>query len=120
MHEHLQPIEDDEGSCASGPDTLCHVLSPAVLAVIIADLARQPQQRKARACIRAGFRKHIVFRPRMYQTSQLLLACEHTRLILIERIIVAAEVKAAIVTCGGLCPGLNDVVQEIVRTLYCT
>lgn len=27
------------------------------------------------------------------------------------------EVVAAIVTCGGLCPGLNDVVQNIVYTL---
>mmetsp|Transcript_46560 Transcript_46560/g.76000 ORF Transcript_46560/g.76000 Transcript_46560/m.76000 type:complete len:445 (-) Transcript_46560:179-1513(-) len=27
-------------------------------------------------------------------------------------------VKAAIVTCGGLCPGLNNVVREIVFTLY--
>jgi 6-phosphofructokinase len=26
-------------------------------------------------------------------------------------------VTAAIVTCGGLCPGLNDVVQNIVYTL---
>jgi hypothetical protein len=26
-------------------------------------------------------------------------------------------VSAAIVTCGGLCPGLNDVVQNIVFTL---
>jgi 6-phosphofructokinase 1 len=28
------------------------------------------------------------------------------------------EVKAALVTCGGLCPGLNNVIQTIVRTLY--
>uniref|UniRef100_A0A0E0B2Y2 ATP-dependent 6-phosphofructokinase n=1 Tax=Oryza glumipatula TaxID=40148 RepID=A0A0E0B2Y2_9ORYZ len=28
-----------------------------------------------------------------------------------------AEVKAAIVTCGGLCPGLNDVIRQIVFTL---
>jgi 6-phosphofructokinase 1 len=28
------------------------------------------------------------------------------------------EVKAAIVTCGGLCPGLNDVVHELVQMLY--
>lgn len=28
-----------------------------------------------------------------------------------------AQVSAAIVTCGGLCPGLNDVVQNIVYTL---
>lgn len=27
------------------------------------------------------------------------------------------EVKAAIVTCGGLCPGLNNVVRELVRAL---
>lgn len=27
------------------------------------------------------------------------------------------EVNAALVTCGGLCPGLNDVVQNIVYTL---
>ena len=29
----------------------------------------------------------------------------------------APQVTAAIVTCGGLCPGLNDVVQNIVYTL---
>lgn len=28
-----------------------------------------------------------------------------------------ATVSAAIVTCGGLCPGLNDVIQNIVYTL---
>lgn len=28
------------------------------------------------------------------------------------------RVHAAIVTCGGLCPGLNDVVRSIVMTLY--
>jgi 6-phosphofructokinase len=28
------------------------------------------------------------------------------------------EVKAAIVTCGGLCPGLNDVISELFVTLY--
>eukprot|EP00163_Fabomonas_tropica_P006314 TRINITY_DN1589_c0_g1_i1.p1 TRINITY_DN1589_c0_g1~~TRINITY_DN1589_c0_g1_i1.p1 ORF type:complete len:420 (+),score=77.80 TRINITY_DN1589_c0_g1_i1:742-2001(+) len=28
------------------------------------------------------------------------------------------EVRACIVTCGGLCPGLNNVIQEIVLTLY--
>jgi len=27
------------------------------------------------------------------------------------------EVKAAIVTCGGLCPGLNVVIREIVMAL---
>ena len=28
-----------------------------------------------------------------------------------------AETNVAIVTCGGLCPGLNDVVQGLVRKL---
>jgi 6-phosphofructokinase 1 len=28
-----------------------------------------------------------------------------------------SEVKAAVVTCGGLCPGLNDVIRQIVITL---
>lgn len=28
-----------------------------------------------------------------------------------------AKVKAAIVTCGGLCPGINDVIRSLVRTL---
>lgn len=26
------------------------------------------------------------------------------------------EVKAAIVTCGGLCPGLNDVIRQVIIT----
>jgi 6-phosphofructokinase 1 len=29
-----------------------------------------------------------------------------------------AQVHAAIVTCGGLCPGLNDVIRSIVMTLW--
>ncbi|KAL2653010.1 hypothetical protein R1flu_021138 [Riccia fluitans] len=28
-----------------------------------------------------------------------------------------SQVKAAIVTCGGLCPGLNDVIRQVVLTL---
>lgn len=28
------------------------------------------------------------------------------------------EVNACIVTCGGLCPGLNTVIREIVCGLY--
>lgn len=42
-------------------------------------------------CIRAGPRQTVYFNP--------------------------PDVTAAIVTCGGLCPGLNDVVQNIVFTL---
>lgn len=38
----------------------------------------------------------------------------------LNRVPLAADPKkvtAAVVTCGGLCPGLNDVVQNIVYTL---
>lgn len=28
------------------------------------------------------------------------------------------EVKAAIVTCGGLCPGLNSIIREVTNTLW--
>lgn len=31
---------------------------------------------------------------------------------------VPGHVNAAIVTCGGLCPGLNDVIRAITRTLW--
>ena len=31
---------------------------------------------------------------------------------------VPSHVNAAIVTCGGLCPGLNDVIRSITRTLW--
>lgn len=29
-----------------------------------------------------------------------------------------AETKAAIVTCGGLCPGINDVIRSVTMTLF--
>ncbi len=29
-----------------------------------------------------------------------------------------AHVRAGIMTCGGLCPGLNDVIRSVVRTLW--
>lgn len=29
-----------------------------------------------------------------------------------------AQTRAAVVTCGGLCPGINDVIRSIVMTLY--
>lgn len=29
-----------------------------------------------------------------------------------------AKTKAAIVTCGGLCPGINDVIRSVTMTLY--
>lgn len=45
----------------------------------------------AKKWLKGGPRKHLYFRPE--------------------------QVKAAIVTCGGLCPGLNDVIRGIVMSL---
>lgn len=44
-----------------------------------------------RWCVRAGPRASLFFRP--------------------------SDVRAAVVTCGGLCPGLNDVIRQLVLTL---
>jgi len=60
--------------------------------VIMLDIVRAGKDNTATSFVRAGPREKIVFEP--------------------------GEVKAAVVTCGGLCPGLNDVVAEIFRTLY--
>jgi len=62
--------------------------------VVIVDIARKTGMKDptARCMIRAGPRADIVWK--------------------------RGEVKAAIVTCGGLCPGLNDVVAAIWNTLY--
>lgn len=59
---------------------------------ILADLVRKPNMRTyTHAYVRAGARRYLHFDPK--------------------------NVNAAIVTCGGLCPGLNNVIREIVRTL---
>jgi len=60
---------------------------------VLADLVRKPEEGKTftRAYVRAGPRKHLHFNP--------------------------TNVSAAIVTCGGLCPGLNNVIREITKTL---
>jgi len=60
---------------------------------VLADLVRKPEEGKSftRAYVRAGPRKHLHFD--------------------------LANVNAAIVTCGGLCPGLNNVIREITKTL---
>ena len=61
--------------------------------VILADLVRKPSNSDGTGFVRAGPRDQIYFRPE--------------------------EVCAAIVTCGGLCPGMNDVICELVRMLHC-
>lgn len=59
---------------------------------IVYDIVRKPNGKKvSEAFVRAGPRSIIHFDPK--------------------------KVKAAIVTCGGLCPGLNNVIREIVFSL---
>jgi 6-phosphofructokinase len=59
---------------------------------ILADIVRKPGMHgRTKAFIRAGPRKVLHFNPK--------------------------TVNAAIVTCGGLCPGLNNVIREITNSL---
>ena len=60
---------------------------------VIAETVRKPNDNQVtHAYVRAGPRRGLHFNPE--------------------------KVNAAIVTCGGLCPGLNNVIREIVNTLY--
>ncbi len=64
---------------------------------ILVDLVRKPPKsgddiQSSRALLRAGPRKELHFHP--------------------------DTVNVAIVTCGGLCPGLNNVVREVTNSLY--
>ena len=61
--------------------------------LVMLDIVRRPHLSKsAKAFVRAGPRAKICW--------------------------AEGEVVAAIVTCGGLCPGLNDVIAELFHTLY--
>lgn len=61
--------------------------------VILADIVRKVGQPPVtRAFIRGGPRQKAHFNP--------------------------PDVKAAVVTCGGLCPGINNVIREITNTLF--
>jgi 6-phosphofructokinase 1 len=61
--------------------------------VVLVDVVRKPGMTSvSRAFPSAGPRKFLHFNP--------------------------TEVNAAIVTCGGLCPGLNNVIRELVHSLY--
>ena len=60
---------------------------------ILANIRRGPgKSTVTRAFLRAGPREELHFNPK--------------------------AVNAAIVTCGGLCPGLNNVIREITRSLF--
>ncbi|KAL6197758.1 hypothetical protein ACLB2K_033363 [Fragaria x ananassa] len=67
--------------------------SDVILRQIVYDLsAAGASSGPASAYHRAGPRRHILFEP--------------------------SSIKAAIVTCGGLCPGMNTVVRELVLALW--
>ena len=60
---------------------------------ILGEIVRKPNMHThSRAYVRAGPRKELHFDP--------------------------SKTHAAIVTCGGLCPGLNNVIREVVNTLH--
>ena len=60
---------------------------------ILGDIVRKPNRHKHTVSyMRAGPRRYLHFDPK--------------------------TVNAAIVTCGGLCPGLNNVIREITKTLH--
>jgi len=64
---------------------------------ILTDIVKKPgvsSNNRSKAFVRAGPRKNLHFNPQ--------------------------TVNAAIVTCGGLCPGLNNVIREITNTLILT
>lgn len=60
---------------------------------VLGDIVRKPNQApRSIAFVRARPREPVHFDPK--------------------------EVNAAIVTCGGLCPALDNVIREITKTLY--
>ncbi len=62
---------------------------------ILTDIVKKPgSNKRSKAFVRAGPRKNLHFNPQ--------------------------NVNAAIVTCGGLCPGLNNVIREITNSLILT
>eukprot|EP01017_Pseudomicrothorax_dubius_P013325 TRINITY_DN1581_c0_g1_i4.p1 TRINITY_DN1581_c0_g1~~TRINITY_DN1581_c0_g1_i4.p1 ORF type:complete len:548 (+),score=142.06 TRINITY_DN1581_c0_g1_i4:84-1727(+) len=67
-------------------------ISPGSYTLSMASFYPKEPREKALSLLKAGPRKHLYFRPE--------------------------EVKAAIATCGGLCPGLNVVIRELYMSLY--
>jgi len=59
---------------------------------IVWDYKNSESKNKAACFMRAGPRSTVVFKPE--------------------------NVRACIVSCGGLCPGLNNIIEEIVRALW--
>lgn len=101
---------------------------------MLGDIVRSPHKQKplSRAYTRAGVRATTYFDPsKVRAPAGILPRCLARRrdrscapLLTSPRFPAtaaspsSAQVKAAVVTCGGLCPGLNNVIREVVDTLY--
>ncbi|CAN8267061.1 unnamed protein product [Cochlearia groenlandica] len=88
LHNRRNPLEDNPFFRPSHGFYITP--SDVVLSQVIYDLSADSQPRVAYH--RAGPRRNIVYEP--------------------------SSVKAAIVTCGGLCPGMNTVIRELVAGLW--
>lgn len=88
VHHRRNPLEDNP---LFHPSNGFYITpSDVILAQVAYDLSAQSQSRVAYH--RAGPRREIMYEP--------------------------SAVKAAIVTCGGLCPGMNTVIRELVVGLW--
>ncbi|KAG7594469.1 Phosphofructokinase domain [Arabidopsis thaliana x Arabidopsis arenosa] len=88
LHHRRNPLEDNPFFHPSNGFYITP--SDVILAQVAYDLSAQSQSRVAYH--RAGPRREIMYEP--------------------------SAVKAAIVTCGGLCPGMNTVIRELVVGLW--
>ena len=90
-HHHLTPTTSSTGMDEKQAPTNYNKLITNH-ECILGEIVRKPNMSTStHAFIRAGPRRYLHFDP--------------------------ASVNAAIVTCGGLCPGLNNVIREITKTL---
>ncbi|XP_052182674.1 ATP-dependent 6-phosphofructokinase 2 [Diospyros lotus] len=89
LKTYPNPLDLNQFFCPSDGFYLTH--TDVVLSQASFDLS-VPKFNSAAAYPRAGPRKHIFFDP--------------------------SHVRAAIVTCGGLCPGINTVIRELVVGLW--
>ena len=88
--------QDASNTCMAGRGGTCtseYTQYTGTEDLILGDIVRKPgMQPVSRGYLRAGPRKTLYFNPK--------------------------EVRAAIVTCGGLCPGLNNIVREVTKALH--
>lgn len=96
LNEHRHGVESIglNGAVGALPYTsyVSDGMNQAVLKKIDTDSTPQGRKATTAAYVKAGPRRELHFKP--------------------------GNIRAAIVTCGGLCPGMNNVIQEVVRSIY--